>query len=62
MKLFIVMIATFFCLSSCHHVYYAPNTPNAPLLSKKGESRINAFYAAGADSKFGGVELQFAPQ
>ena len=47
-------------LTSCHHVYYAPNTANAPLLSEKGETRINAFYTSGSDSDFGGGEIQAA--
>lgn len=47
-------------LSSCYHVYYSPNTPNAPLLSKKGETRINALYTTGESSDFNGGELQFA--
>lgn len=47
-------------LTSCYHVYYAPNTANAPLLSEKGETRINALYANGADTEFDGGELQLA--
>ena len=57
----------FFCLlilastaASCHHIYYAPNTANAPLLSVKGETRINAFYSSGNESQFEGAELQLA--
>lgn len=46
--------------ASCHHVYYAPNTANAPLLSEKGETRINALYSAGNSSEFNGGELQVA--
>ena len=47
-------------MASCHHVYYAPNTTNAPLLSEKGETRINALYSSGNTSEFNGGELQFA--
>lgn len=46
--------------ASCTHVYYAPNTANAPLLSEKGETRINALYSAGGVSEFSGGELQLA--
>lgn len=46
--------------ASCHHVYYAPNTANAPLLSEKGETRINALYSVGNVSEFSGGELQLA--
>jgi hypothetical protein len=47
-------------LSSCVHVYYSPNTANAPLLSEKGESRVNALYCSGSNSEFAGGELQLA--
>ena len=47
-------------LASCHHVYYAPNTPHAPQLSEKGQTRINALYASGGDTEYDGFELQFA--
>jgi len=52
------LIAT--AISSCSHVYYAPNTPNAPLLSEKGETRINALYTAGGYTDYTGGEVQFA--
>ncbi len=45
---------------SCQHIYYAPNTANAPLLAQKGETRINALWAGGMDSEYNGGELQFA--
>ena len=57
MKIFTLL--TSILVASCHHVYYAPNTPNAPLLSQKGDTRINALYSAGSDSDFEGGELQF---
>ncbi len=44
----------------CTHVYYAPNSANAPLLSAKGETRLNALYSTGALSDFTGEELQCA--
>ncbi len=56
----IALLVTSFCLTSCYHVYYAPNTANAPLLSQKGETKINALYANGGDSEFQGGEFQFA--
>ncbi len=54
-----LIIAAITCCS-CHHIYYAPNTANAPQLSEKGETRINALYTAGGYSEFQGGELQFA--
>lgn len=48
------------CFSSCYHVYYAPNSANAPLLSEKGETRINLLYSGGGDSEFNGGEIQAA--
>jgi hypothetical protein len=47
-------------MMSCHHVYYAPNTANAPMLSEKGETRVNALYSTGMDSEFDAFEFQFA--
>jgi hypothetical protein len=47
-------------LTSCQHIYYAPNTSNAPLFSEKGETRINGLYSTGGDSEYDGAELQFA--
>ncbi|MGZ3924784.1 MAG: hypothetical protein ACXVBJ_13515 [Flavisolibacter sp.] len=55
---FLIAIATIF--GSCTHVYYAPNTANAPLLSEKGEVRINGFSCGGWDSEFSGGEFQLA--
>lgn len=46
--------------SSCTHVYYAPNTAHAPLLSAKGETHISALYSTGALSNITGGELQAA--
>jgi hypothetical protein len=46
--------------TSCYHVYYAPNTANAPLLSEKGETRVNLLYCSGGDSEFKGGEVQAA--
>lgn len=62
MKHFFPFSCLALCLLStaCNHVYYAPNTPNAPLLREKGESRITALYTAGADSEYGGGEVQLA--
>ena len=54
----LLMIAVIMC--SCAHVYYAPNTANAPLFSEKGETRVNALYTAGAYSEFSGGEIQVA--
>ncbi|MGZ8545153.1 MAG: hypothetical protein ACXWV0_07640 [Flavisolibacter sp.] len=47
-------------ITSCQHIYYAPNTANAPLLSEKSETKIHALYAGGMDSEYNGGELQFA--
>lgn len=47
-------------LTSCFHAYYAPNTVAAPLLSDKGEVRINGLYAYGGDTEYDGGELQAA--
>ena len=60
MKCIPALLVMAMSLSSCYHVYYAPNTANTPLFSEKGEARINALYAAGGDSEFQGGELQFA--
>jgi hypothetical protein len=54
----LLMIGVSMC--SCAHVYYTPNTANAPLLSEKGETRINALYVAGGYSEFTGGEIQIA--
>ena len=58
-RIFLPLVLTVL-LASCTHVYYAPNTPNAPLLSRKGETRLAALYTGGADSEFSGGELQAA--
>jgi len=60
MKKIPVLFAFMMSLSACHHVYYAPNTANAPLLNEKGETRINALYTSGGSSEYDGGELQFA--
>jgi hypothetical protein len=56
LSLIIVIVSA----TSCYHVYYAPNTVNAPLLSEKGEVRVNGLYSGGGDSDFDGGELQAA--
>jgi hypothetical protein len=60
MKRFLCLSTAAITLSSCFHVYYAPNTVNAPLLSEKGEVRFNALYSNGANSDYDGGEFQFA--
>lgn len=55
---FLLMITI--AIVSCTHVYYSPNAANAPLLSEKGETRINALYSSGNISEFDGGELQYA--
>ena len=60
MKYFLFFLPLAAIAASCHHVYYAPNTPNIPMLTQKGETRINANYVSGADSEFEGAELQIA--
>ena len=65
LKTFIMKTSTFLIaiaatLVSCTHVYYAPNTANAPLLSQKGEVRLNGFSSGGYDSEFTGWEVQAA--
>jgi hypothetical protein len=56
----ILLSAAVLTLCSCYHVYYAPNTANAPLLTQKGETRINAVFSAGLVSEASGGELQTA--
>ncbi len=58
-NLFILLLLAISAVS-CQHIYYAPNTANAPLLAQKGETRINALWAGGMDSEYNGGELQFA--
>ncbi|HEY0356365.1 MAG TPA: hypothetical protein VGC29_09185, partial [Flavisolibacter sp.] len=60
MKNIICLLIISVGLTSCYHVYYAPNTANAPLLSKTGETRINGLYSQGADTEYDGAELQLA--
>lgn len=60
MKLLVFLIFVSINMLSCYHVYYAPNTVNTPLLTKKDEMRVNAFYVSGAESDFKGGELQIA--
>ena len=57
---FLLLLAVPLIFSSCYHVYYAPNTANAPLLSQKGEGRLNGLIASGMESEFVGAELQAA--
>lgn len=59
MKTFGLLI-TISLLVSCNHKYYAPNTANMPLLSEKGEARVNGQYTTGFSSGFNGGELQLA--
>ena len=60
MKKFFLLLLTASSLMSCYHVYYAPNTPTAPLFSEKDEMRVNALYATGNESEYNGGELQVA--
>lgn len=60
MKFYLILVVIIIGNTSCHHVYYAPNTANVPLLSHKGEARINGLYCTGWDSEFNGGELQLA--
>lgn len=60
MKLLIYLLIISVGCCSCFHVYYAPNSAHAPLLSEKGETRINGLYSTGGNSEFNGGELQFA--
>lgn len=60
MKRLLLLVMAAFSLSSCYHVYYAPNTPNAPLLTQKGETRANAIFTGGFISRATGGELQVA--
>jgi hypothetical protein len=55
-----LLIISLGMLTSCYHVYYAPNTANVPLLSQKKEFRLNALYSAGGLSEFSGGEVQLA--
>ena len=59
-----LLLCTIFMCSSCYHVYYAPNTANPPLLTEKGELRINGLVSSGMQSEFTDGELQvaYAPQ
>ena len=60
MKLLILLSVVLCLLTSCQHIYYAPNTSNAPLFSEKGETRVNGLYSTGGDSEYDGAEFQFA--
>jgi hypothetical protein len=60
MKLFFILISVVLSNTSCVHVYYAPSNANIPLLSHKGEARVNGLYTTGWDSEFDGGELQLA--
>jgi hypothetical protein len=60
MKNIILFLFVAFSLISCTHVYYAPNTPNVPLFSQKGETRINALFSTTSSSAGTGGELQAA--
>src|SRR5215216_3381880 len=54
--LFIIVAST----ASCTHVYYVPNTANIPLLSEKGETRINAIGSSGSVATISATEFQAA--
>ncbi|HEX6333437.1 MAG TPA: hypothetical protein VFZ78_04365 [Flavisolibacter sp.] len=60
MKQLLAITGIALMLASCTHVYYAPNTVNAPLLAEKRETRFNVLLASGGDSEFTGGELQLA--
>ena len=60
MKTILILLLIPLFLTSCFHVYYAPNTVAAPMLSHKNEVRINGLYAYGGDSEYDGGELQLA--
>lgn len=60
LKLLTILIGLAVTFASCTHVYYAPNTANAPLFTEKGETRINGLVAEGGESQFSGGELQVA--
>jgi hypothetical protein len=60
MKQYLILTMIAISTTSCYHVYYAPNTANSPLLSEKGEVKINGLYSGGADSDFEGGEVQVA--
>ena len=60
MKQYLLLLLLSSSLTSCYHAYYAPNTTHAALLSRKGETKVNAMYSAGADTEFEGGELQVA--
>jgi hypothetical protein len=60
MKVFFILAVAAFLITSCHHVYYAPNTVAVPLLAEKHDVRINGLYSTGGESEFSGAELQFA--
>ena len=60
MKQMFIAAAAATLLASCTHIYYAPNTANMPLLSEKGETRVNGVYCKGLDTEFTGGELQLA--
>lgn len=60
MRTTIILLLVIITFSSCYHAYYGPNTPNAPLLTEKGEVRLNTMYTYGGDTDIEGGELQFA--
>ena len=60
MKFYLFLVVIIIGTSSCYHVYYAPNNANIPLLSHKGEAKINGLYSTGWNSEFNGGELQLA--
>jgi hypothetical protein len=60
MKQLFILLCLAITAASCQHVYYAPNTANIPMLTEKGETRVNALYSVGGESEFAGGELQVA--
>jgi hypothetical protein len=50
MKTQILFISALLLLlvSSCTHIFYAPNLPNAPLLKNKGEVHVDGFWGGGS--------------
>jgi hypothetical protein len=60
MRVITVLFGLAATFTSCTHVYYAPNTANAPMLSEKGETRVNGLISGGGESEFSCGELQAA--
>ena len=60
MKQIILLVIITGSAASCTHVYYAPNTANIPLLSEKGETRINTLGSSGSVATINAAEFQAA--